>query len=174
MLLNMDKVNIYIDYSSMTRNWYSFLLFSFSNILYRDKVFVYLAYSHANYIPNDNETALNRIVTPLYGFCDLGVPSKPTALIIGLGNEPDRAYGLKEYFDAVPYLFYSDQSYNENYSKEVEQQNSAIFQEVNANNIFGYPIHDLVFTNYILQNLCLTLVEKYRVVIAPCGPKPFQ
>ena len=112
-------------------------------------------------------------MSPLFGYCDLNVPSRPTALIIGLGNERNRIYGLKEYFDAVPYLFYSDKSYNDKYSKEIEVINKEIIEETCPNNIFQFPIHDLTYTNYILENLCLTLLKDYRVIIAPCGPKPF-
>ncbi len=79
-----------------------------------------------------------------------------------------------EYFDAVPYLFYSDKSYNEEYHQEIKRVNKSLFEEINSNHIFDFPIHDLVYTNYILRNLCQTLLKDYRVIIAPCGPKPFS
>lgn len=171
--LNKTHTNVFIDYSSMTRNWYSFLLYGLINIKNKRDISIYLGYSHAEFVPYDGHHTLNRIVTPLFGYCDLSVPSKPTALIIGLGNEPNRIYGLKQYFDAVQYIFYSDKSYNEKYSKEIEDLNCEILKETSPNNIFKFPIHDLIYTNYILRSLCLTLLKDFRVVIAPCGPKPF-
>ena len=171
--LGQGHTNILIDYSSMTRNWYSYLIYGLISIKNKCKISIYLGYSHAAYVPYDGHQTLNRIVAPLFGYCDLNVPNKPTALIIGLGNEPNRIYGLKQYFDAVQYIFYTDKSYNEKYSKEIEKLNSEILNETNPRNVFKFPIHDLIYTNYILKNLCHTLLKDFRVVIAPCGPKPF-
>lgn len=167
------QVLIYIDYSCMTKNWYSYLLYGIFHLPKRKNIKLYLGYSHAEFVKYDGNQTLNRVVSPLFGYCDLSVPSKPTALIIGMGNEPNRIYGLKEYFDAAPYLFYSDSSYNDMYCEEVEVLNKDIMSEISPNNIFKFPIHDLTYTNYILENLCLTLLKNYRVILAPCGPKPF-
>ena len=170
---NQECTRVYIDYSCMTRNWYSYLLFGLDNIDNKDKVKIYFGYSHAEHVPNNGDSTFNRVVCPLLGYCDLNVPSKPTALIIGMGNEPNRIYGLKEYFDAASYLFYSDESYNEKYSEEIENINKDIIDSTKPENIFTFPIHDLIYTNYILESLCNALMKEYRVVIAPCGPKPF-
>jgi len=164
---------IYVDYSCMTRNWYSYLLYGFFSIKNRHQLKVYFGYSHAQFVQNGKNSTLNRIVSPLFGYCDFGVPSKPTALIIGLGNETNRVHGLKEYFDAVPYLFYSDKSYNEQYSQEIEHLNQDILEKTNANHIYTFPIYDMLYTNFLLENLCHTLSAEFRVIIAPCGPKPF-
>ncbi len=168
-----ENLSVYIDYSSMTKNWYSFLLYGLMHIKGNDKLKIYLGYSHGKYVPSDRFPALNRIVSPLFGYCDLDVPSRPTALIVGVGNEPNRIYGLKEYFDAVPYLFYTDNSYNQEYSEEAEEINNQIISETKKGNIFKYPVHDLIYTYNVLENLSLSLLKEYRVIIAPCGPKPF-
>lgn len=165
------EVKIYIDYSSMTQNWYSYLLFLINNLI--KNISITFGYSHAKYIPSNGKNILNRVVKPLLGYCNLSVPSKPTALIIGMGNEPNRIYGLKEYFDAVPYLFYSDNSYNEEYSTEIEFLNKDFINEIKTENVFRFPIYDLIYTNYLLDNLCNVLMKNFRVIIAPCGPKPF-
>ncbi len=165
------NTNVYIDYSCMTKNWYSYMLFNLCNI--KNNIIIYFGYSHAKFVPFDGNHTLNRIVSPLFGYCSLSIPSKPTALIIGMGNETNRIYGLKEYFDAVPYLFYSDITYNDKYSKEIEKLNNEIIKQTNPNHLFKFPVNDLIYTNYILYNLCLSLLKDYRVVIAPCGPKPF-
>lgn len=165
--------HVYIDYSCMSRNWYSYLLYGFTLLQNNHRFRFYFGYSHAKYVCNDGNDTLNRIVKPLLGFCDLSVPSKPTALIVGMGNEANRVLGLKEYFDAVPYLFYSDPSYNEKYGEEVEEVNGSIIAETKSENVFKYPVNDLIYTEYILNNLCRTLENNYRIIIAPCGPKPF-
>lgn len=173
LLESKDNIIVYVDYSCMTKNWYSLILYALFNTPLRKNIKAYFGYSHGKYIPFNHQSTLNRIVSPLFGYCDLNIPSRPTALIVGIGNEPNRAYGLKEYFDASPYIFYSDTSYNEKFSEEAELLNKEILSEINQNNIFKFPIHDLVYTNYVLENLCSVLLRDYRVIIAPCGPKPF-
>lgn len=171
--ISNEEIIVYIDYSCMTKNWYSYLLYGFFNLDNKKNIKLYFGYSHATFEKSKDSVSLNRIVSPLYGFCDFSVPSKPTALIIGLGNEINRVYGLKEYFDAVPYLFYSDSSYNEKYCEEIETLNNDILEKTKADQIFKFPIYDLIYTNFLLENLCLSLTRDFRVIIAPCGPKPF-
>jgi hypothetical protein len=173
LLERNTNVNVYIDYSSMTRNWYAYFLFAIKNLLTDKKITLTFGYSHGKYVPFDGSNTLNRIVKPLYGYCNLSVPSKPTALIIGIGNEINRIYGLKEYFDAIPYLFYSDISYSSEYALEIETLNKQFIDETKLENIFRYPIHDLIYTNYLLENLCKALLNNFRIIITPCGPKPF-
>lgn len=171
---NISKnTKVYIDYSCMTKNWYSFLIYYLFNSNYLNEMRVYFGYSHAKYVQNENRETLNRIVEPIFGYCDFNIPSKPTALIIGLGNEANRTYGLTEYFDATSFLFYSDNSYNEEYSVEIELKNELILKSTNPEHIYKFPVFDLQYTNLLLENLCTRLVKEYRVVIAPCGPKPF-
>lgn len=169
--IKQTNVDVYIDYSSMTKNWYAYFLYAFKTLI--SNITITLGYSHAKYVPFNGKHLLNRVVKPLLGYCNLSIPSKPTALIIGMGNEPNRIYGLKEYFDSVPYLFYSDNSYNSDYSSEIELLHNDLLNETSAENIFHYPIYDLNYTNYLLSNLCNVLIKSYRVIIAPCGPKPF-
>jgi hypothetical protein len=172
---SQDHLDIYIDYSSMTKNWYASLLHAFYSLytIKKKTISLFFGYSHGKYIKYNGNDALNRVVDPLIGYCNLTVPTKPSALIIGLGNETNRVYGLKEYFDAVPYLFYSDLSYNEEYSQEVEEINNDFIAETKQENIFKFPVYDLIYTNFLLENLCKVLLNNFRVIIAPCGPKPF-
>jgi len=169
--VDKDEICIYIDYSSMVRNWYATIIQVVSNFNSVKPINLYFGYSHAKYIPSSNLEKLNRIVEPLFGYCNLSVPYKPTALIICLGNEKNRVYGLQEYFDAATYLFYSDSSFDNEYSEEVERVNSEVLKSTNAENVFRFPVHDLIYTSYLIENLCKVLLYKFRVIIAPCGAK---
>jgi len=168
-----EQIDIYIDYSSMTRNWYAHLLVIFKKFSSCKNIKVYFGYSYAKYSPKPQEDILNRIVEPLLGYCNLSVPFKPTALVICLGNERNRAYGLQEYFDATTYLFYSDNSFNIEFSNEVEEVNKDILTTTKIENIFKFPVYDMMLTNYLLSDVCSALSKDFRVVLAPCGPKPF-
>ena len=168
-----DLLNIYIDYSSMVRTWYAAIIHIINRSNYSQTINLYFGYSYAKYISSANTDVLNKIVEPLFGYCNLSVPSKPTALIICLGNEKNRVYGLQEYFDAATYLFYSDSNFDNEYSDEVEKVNIEILSSTRSDNIIRFPVHDLIYTDYLIENLCKVLIKDFRVVIAPCGPKPF-
>lgn len=173
LALKSNEVNVYIDYSSMTKNWYSFLLYEIYNSNFRNKINLYLGYTHGNYVESLTDRTYNRVVSPLFGYCNLSIPTKPTSLIIGLGNDSSRVFGLKEYFDAVPYIFHTDSSYNDGFNLDAKELLEKVLSQIPSKNIFEFPVNDLVYTNYILENLCQELIKQTRIVIAPCGPKPF-
>ena len=168
-----SEINIYVDYSSMTRNLYAQIIYIIKSIESLKTINIVFGYSHAKYTKSLDDEILNRFVEPLFGFCSLSIPIKPTALIICLGNEKNRVYGLQEYFDATTYLFYSDSSFNNKFSKEVEVVNSEILSATKPERIIKFPMHDMSHTNYLLENICKVLSNDFRVIIAPCGPKTF-
>jgi hypothetical protein len=166
------EINVVIDYSSMMRLWYATIIkYFFSNCNFKGKVNLFFCYSKAKYVaPNDKEIDYTVNFDPLPGFNKLSIPNKPTVLIIGLGYEKSRAIGLVEYFDAQEvFLFYSD---NSDYHEKIKEANKKLLDIYNQN-IFIYPLDDLLTTKTILTNLCTSLLNDYRIVIAPCGPKPF-
>lgn len=173
MLADSKELKVFIDYSSMTKNWYSYLLLGMFNLKKRSNLNIYFGYSHAEYVKSSISNTLNRIVSPLFGYCNLSLPSSPTSLVIGLGNEPNRVFGLIEYFDAIPFIFRTDGSFNPNYKIEIESISKDILNEIPIKNVFEYPVNDLLYTHYILENLCKELLQTNRVIITPCGPKPF-
>jgi hypothetical protein len=173
LLNSVENPNIFLDYSSMTRNWYSYILYVIFNIDKRNKINLFLGYSHAEYVENSELETSNRIVNPLFGYCNFGIPNKPTALVIGLGNEANKVFGLKEYFDAVPFIFHTDKSYNLAYYNDSKVILDEVLNQVAEKNVYEYPINDLIYSYFMLENLCTSLLQDNRVVLAPCGPKPF-
>ena len=63
-----DNAIVYIDYSSMTRNWYSYLLYGFFNSINKERIKLFFGYSHAEFVASDENHTLNRIVSPLFGY----------------------------------------------------------------------------------------------------------
>lgn len=169
---NKSSVNILIDYSSMTRILYGGIIKYFtSSASLNTNLKLYFSYSIAEYIdPPEIETDTFNFY-PISSYCNLSLPTKATALIAGLGYEKKRVFGLREYFDAEAlYLFYTEESL---YTDIVKQKNQEVINSVSQGQIFPYILTDLVYTKMLLQDLCETLSKKFRVVIAPCGPKPF-
>src|SRR5688572_19111142 len=60
-----SEVNIYVDYSSMTRNWYAQILFVANQIVTNKSINIYFGYSFAKYEKSSREESLNRVVEPI-------------------------------------------------------------------------------------------------------------
>jgi hypothetical protein len=166
-------LRIMVDYSSMTRVWYAAIVYYFKFRYEGSKpATIVFAYSKAKFVPPPVRSAPNKHVGPIQGFSCLTIPNIPTALIVGLGYEKQRALGLTEYLDAEPYIFYND-SENNDFSSVVVENNMQILESVKPENIFTYPFDNLKYTEGLLAGLCRELKEGYRIVLAPCGPKPF-
>lgn len=169
------EIKIIIDYSCMTRMWYSAVLDYFRNLNYDKIVTLYFCYSSAKFLGAPKKEFSNIYVGPLKGFSYLSVPTKPSALLINLGYEAKRAIGLKEYLDAETFIFYPTlEKRSIQYIKEIEDRNKEIIRRIKPGNIIRYPFYDLKQTYSILIDLCKDLREDFRIVIAPCGAKSFS
>ncbi len=169
-----SSLNILVDYSSMTRIWYATILSFFNSTLFSDKdITLYFSYSCAQFVSPPDEIIPNINVGPITGYNNLSISNKPTILIIGLGYEIDRAYGLAEYLDAETYLFYTENFSDNSFSSLVEKNNEELIKSVSPENVFLYNIESIESTFFVLYNLCSRLIETNRIVLAPCGPKLF-
>lgn len=165
---------LFVDYSSMTRVWYAEVLAYFRDI--EDLSFtveVVFGYSFAKFQPPPEENYRNLFVSPIDGFSYFSVPNKPTALIIGLGYEKNKAFGLSEYFDGETFVFYNKDSNDERFKNSLEIINESLLEDIPEENKYIFPIYDLEFTERQLFSLCGYLKDDYRVIVAPTGPKPF-
>ena len=165
-----NSINILIDYSSMTRTWFAAIVNSFHH--FTKNVKLIFSYSVAKFSEPNPSYSPSIKFDPIPGFNNLSIPDKPTALIIGLGYEKDRAAGLIEYFDADEvFAFVTD---NLKYKPFLYAANKTLLKQIKPDNIIPYPMNDIMFTYKILTNLCLDLASNYRIIITPSGPKPFS
>ncbi len=167
-------LKIAIDYSSMTRIWYGAIIDFFNNYEGDKKILLYFLYAKAIFSSPPKSENQNYFFEPIKGFSNLSIPNKPTALILGLGYEKRRAFSLKEYFDADEvYVFLTDENNTPEFHNEVCSRNQELISKLNSGYIFKYPIDNLLYTRKLLLDLCERLLVDFRIVIAPCGPKPF-
>jgi len=167
-----NTLAILIDYSSMTRIWYGSIINYFKYTSINNKsIKVYFSYSCAElHKPVDKEFKTSYF-SPIEGFCNLSIPFVPTALITGLGYETNKTFGLKEFFDAeLLYLFYTE---GNEFTKYVIERNEELFSQTLPKYKIPYSIKDILLTKTILYDLCLSLKNDFRIIIAPCGPKIF-
>jgi hypothetical protein len=171
-----STINLLVDYSCMTRVWYAYILYYFNTTLnYNKTINIFFSYSFSKFSPALDNLKYNLVVGPIYGFCNFSIPDKSTSLILGLGYEKIRSFGLSEYLDAETFIFYTKpEDGNSEYSFEVERQNKHLISSIKTENIYQYPISNLDTTINLIYTLCIDLIDEHRVVLAPCGPKPFS
>lgn len=167
-----QPLSILIDYSSMTRIWYGAIIKYFKQLNGNTQIIkVYFSYSVAKFHKPPETDSKTSNFEPINGYCSLSIPLYPSALITGLGYERNKAFGLKEFFDAeLLYLFYTK---GNDYTDHVLQINKELIKRTPKSNMLTYNVNDLLLTKTVLYELCSSLKENYRVIIAPLGPKPF-
>lgn len=172
-LTKAKKVKIVIDYSSMDRQWYSRILLFFDK--YRDSsllnVVCYFTYS----VPVIQNESFDKIfsvsgVEALQGFSSISIPDKPTALIVGLGNDIKALAALK-YFADIDYIhyFYTDNTY----VQSLDEKYKSLFLRCPLEMIHKYSLMNMVTVFNTLCDIYKSIKDNYRLVLISCGPKPF-
>ena len=169
-----EVLRILVDYSCMTKPWYASFIeyFSLRDLPYR-KVHILFSYTQSAYVEPKKPKPL-RVAEPL-GYGSHGIMAgKPIALIMGLGYEKDRAEILQKAINPEEcYCFYADPSSDERFVEKVYINNFKLIDRLHKSHVFPYPMDDMKKTNSILTDLCLDLRLRYRIILAPLGPKPF-
>jgi hypothetical protein len=166
---NKKNINILVDYSSMSRIWYASIIFFLKYLKREAEIELFFLYSIPKFEQTNNDPE-HIIYEPVEYISQLTIPDKPTALIISLGDTARQAKGLKEYFDAEEvYCYYSDSKYK----NVILDINKSLIEALPTNKVIAFPLRDVAYTKFLLESLCRELLETYRIVIAPCGPKTF-
>ncbi len=170
-----DKCKILIDISSMTRAWYGGFIHSLITETRITRITTFFSYIPGSFQPNPNLYPPNEIVGPVRGFSGLGLPNKPIALVIGLGQDRGRAIGIKESLDpGLTIIFNANPGSDKRYLREVTRANKELRERLSSNNIFDYPINDFITTYHNLEGVVSGLLEEWRVVLTSLGPKTFS
>lgn len=172
--IQSKQVRIFVDYSSMTRSWYAAVITAIRSVSAKVRVECYFSYSPASFEEPPSETAPNEVVSPISGFGGLEPIDGPTALIIGLGYEKDRAIGLFEYVDpGACFAFFTDPPLDVRYSDVLKSNNASFLSLIGEDNHYKHPLMDIQRTGNLLMSLVWGLTDNYRVILAPLGVKPF-
>ncbi|MDW6003304.1 hypothetical protein [Vibrio mangrovi] len=175
-LENIDGVyKIFIDYSSMSRNWYSAILNYLLNY-FKKPIEITMVYSCAEYPLNSGflDFELGEVKV-LPGCQGSSITKKKKASIFMLGFdrigplsfynllEPDIAYGMISSPGSLP-----------DYEETARTINGQFIQHQlnNGEKLVGSPIFSVAQTFENLCQLIRPIVDKYNVSIVQFGPKP--
>jgi len=169
------EIKIFVDYSSMTKMWYAAILeYLMEKELPIDKIDIYFGYTPAKYVPPRNVKHLKN-ASPIMGEETISTSYKPIALVLGLGYEPQRAeFMVKKVQPNKIIILYPDPGFEMEYVGLIKKNNQKLVESLPPENIYCYSIRSLESIDSMLTSIALQLRLKYRIIIAPLGPKPFS
>ncbi len=171
---NKEELRILVDYSCMTKPWYASFIeyFIHTNLPYR-KVHVLFSYTQSSYA-KPRKTKPLRSAEPMSHGPHGRMAGKPIALVMGLGYEKKKADFLRKVVNPKEtYCFYADPSIDKRFVEKVYINNFKMIDSLHKSHVFPYPLDGMTKTDRMLTDLCLNLRLKYKVILAPLGPKPF-
>lgn len=171
-MVDKKRLKMVVDYSSMDRQWYSRILL-FLDKYRNDSLFNIVCYFTYT-IPTISKEYVDKKFSitgleALSGFSSISIPDRPTALIVGLGNDDKALYALR-YFADIDYIhyFYTDKSY----VPGLEEKYNKLYRN-SPEMVHEYSLNNMVSVFNTFCDIYKSIKEKYRIVIISCGPKPF-
>jgi hypothetical protein len=124
--------------------------------------------------PQDDDSPISYCepVTSAYTGWPVG-SDLPTALICGLGYERDRALGVEEYLDAAASWMFFPIGPVPEFVPEVKNANADLLEGFPQDRLIYYDLSHPFNTFARLESLVSGLIDAYRPVVVPLGPKPF-
>ena len=172
--MTSDPARILIDITSMTRLWYGGIVSALRAYRGDKTIVTYFTYTPAQYNKPSNLWPPNETVGAVHGFSSLSLPDRPTALILGLGQEQGRAIGLYGHLDpSLIALFYADPGIDLRYKKDLMQHNDYLIKLTSEEHRVAYPLLDPIIALQKLESMVVGLRRNWQVVLASLGPKIF-
>lgn len=171
------EISIIVDISSLTREHIAIICYE--AIAHRElcstPTTIDFVYAPAQYTPPPTEfgpiQVREPIIPELSGWsadADL-----PTALVFGIGYEPDIALGLEEEMEPGDVVVFRPSEHDSRYDAAIDEQNREFLSKMPPNKIVYYNVFD-PFTLYAtLANVVSGLQRDCRTTLIPLGPKIF-
>jgi len=173
--LTGEQINVLIDCTSMSPNWYYHFFRWFYDKQDGDcRVCIRIVYTMANYVRLTGSSKLKEIsdflqadIKPANG--------KKTALILGLGQEKNVSESIYKIINPdLLYLFYADPPVEKRFVEKVFINNHKLINETPIRNLIAYPIKNGQAIYQSLIDTILPLRNEYSIVLIPQGPKIFS
>lgn len=170
----MNHCKVLIDYSSMTREWYSAMLLYLEqlNVTMCTSIECVFYYSIPKYDGLIDKQYAFSSVSPLTGYSSFLMPDKPLSLFIGLGSEERALTGIRQYADVAPSFVHYFYTNNEHIFSQRDSY-KALFNQISDSNKHEYDLKKMIPLFNTMSDLYKMLSQEYRVAIISCGPKPF-
>ena len=100
-------------------------------------------------------------------------PSRPLAMVAGLGYEIGKVVGAAEYLQASRVIALFPESPIAAYEPAVKEANRLLLEDMSASDIIRYPVDDCRKTLATLDSIVRGLRDTHNIVLLPGGPKIF-
>jgi hypothetical protein len=177
--IKKTRINVLVDYSSMTKVMYAALIkyLVIETQHHTQDIYIYFSYTPSLFT-EPLEASSNMYNQPIPLFPTVELTDKKIALLACLGYEEGKAEGLIEYLQIDNndiYLFYTAQSKNDLFYEKIKEHNQYLIHKIPTDNQFQYELENVPQVFNLLESLGNYLISKgYRVIIAPLGPKVFS
>lgn len=170
-------VRVLVDISSMNRFRLASLVDAFRSAQVTQTIRADFIYCLAEYSPPPNLTFVNRHVgpiTPQFSGC-WTEPDRPTAAIVGVGYEQDKALGAIEHVQPSEVWLFFPRSPIGQYTAALECANRSLIETVTreGGKILQYDVDapNVLFAD--LESLIAGLSSRANCMLLPFGPKLF-
>ncbi len=172
MSSSVGPLKVLIDITVMSRHRLALALCLLIDSLPQGSI-ISVVYSLSEFIsPPEDTTPIKKvceIVPNLSG--TLGDLSLPTAVVIGLGYEKNKALGVSNLLDAGFTYIFIPESPIEEFKNAVLENNKELLLTASSENLFYYDVSSPYTTYLALRSLILTIREHSRPLLVPLGPK---
>ena len=165
-----DSGEVTIDISSMTRVWYAAAIRHLRSRKSMRPLVVNFLYFPGKYKPDLLQGTPNEVVGPVPGFCSLDAPEQPTALVLGLGFDAERARGLQELLEPKRTVFLKVGAGFRPLGAVPEEWKGPSLGDAWRDAI-EYPLQDPLTTFQLSESIARGLSAEHRVVLVSLGPK---
>jgi hypothetical protein len=159
-----------VDISTMTRIWYAAAIGHLRARTSDCSLVVNFLYFPGRYKSNFLQGAPNEVVGPVPGFCSLDAPEQPTALVLGLGFDDERARGLQELLEPKKTVFLKVGRGFRPLIDIPEGLRGPTLGDAWRDAI-EYPLRDPLTTFQLTESITRGLSTEHRVVLVSLGPK---
>lgn len=104
---------------------------------------------------------------------ELRPTSIPVGLVIGLGLEQYRALGVIELLEPAHTWIFTTYSGDERYREAAEAVHRRLLETFDPGAVFEYDLRSIADTYASLESLTFSTGLRYRLIMAPSGPKVF-
>jgi hypothetical protein len=171
-----ENIKLVVDYSSMAKIWYGTIINFFAlQEMFCKKLIVYFCYTPEHFLPKKALKKEKYNLYPLISHKNSKTTNKPLALILGLGEDSEKAQFLCDFFkpDDV-HLFFPDPAFDEKHAQSLKESNEKLFSKVKSTHLHLYPAKNIEEIDSRLGSICLGLRLKYRLILVSLGPKTFS
>ena len=168
-----DTFKIFVDYSSMSRNWYSQLLFLFKYLAIEKnkELEVYFAYTGGMWA----HTSVHRTINSIYAIpgCE-GVPitTRPTLALLGLGYDSLATFAVLDKLEPSSVIaFYAEDPLTPDSPERVLNENKMLCESIDIEMInLDYLNVENAF-RVLSEIVHYYISEEWSINLIPLGPK---